>query len=161
MFTRTDYASRWISGSIGTIHRMLDDKIFVELSDSGKIVDVGRSTWSEYQYSWDTRKHSIERSETGNYSQFPLIPSWASTIHKSQGKTIEKVHLDLGGGAFETGQTYVALSRCRSLQGLSMARPLNKADILVDYESKIFYDGLRKIIQKLPPETMILKLQGS
>jgi ATP-dependent exoDNAse (exonuclease V) alpha subunit len=80
------------------------------------------------------------------------------TIHKSQGKTIEKVHLDLGGGAFETGQTYVALSRCRSLKGLSMARPLTVADILVDFESKQFYDHLRNVIRKLPPGKMLHEL---
>ncbi len=159
MFTRTDAAQRWISGSVGIIRRMLNDKIFIELADSSKLVDVGRVSWSEYQYSWNKRTRRIERSETGIFKQFPLIPAWATTIHKSQGKTIEKVHLDLGRGAFETGQTYVALSRCRSLKGLSMARPLTDTDILVDQESKLFYDSLRGVIQKLPPEKMLQTLR--
>ena len=159
MFTRNDSTGRWINGSVGIVQRMLADKIFVRLSESSRLVDVGRVTWKDYQYGWNKRKRTIERKEIGSYSQFPVIPAWATTIHKSQGKTIEKVHLDLGGGAFETGQTYVALSRCRSLGGLSMARPLAVADILVDYESKEFYDNLRNIINKLPPDKMMRSLQ--
>lgn len=158
MFTKNDAAKRWVSGTVGRVQRLLDEKIFVQLADSGRIVDVGRVRWSEYHYGWNEHSLQIERTETGAYIQFPLIPAWGMTIHKSQGKTIEKVHLDLGGGAFETGQTYVALSRCRSLQGLSMARPLTVADILVDFESKQFYDHLRNVIRKLPPEKMLHEL---
>lgn len=160
MFTQNDSAKRWISGTIGIVRRLLEDKIFVQLSESDRIVDVGRVKWTDYKYAWNRRKKIIERTESGNYYQFPLIPAWAITIHKSQGKTIEKVHLDLGSGAFETGQTYVALSRCRSLKGLSMVRPLTVSDILVDHESKHFYDSLRNVISKLPPEEMMLQLKG-
>ena len=160
MFTKNDAGQRWISGTVGTVQRMLKDKIFVQLADSSKVVDVGRTQWTEYQYSWNRRSKAIERFETGSFHQFPLILSWATTIHKSQGKTIENVHLDLGRGSFETGQTYVALSRCRSLQGLTMSRPLTVADILVDRESKNFYDSLRNIMEKLPPEEMIRRLRN-
>lgn len=158
MFTRNDSAKRWISGTVGTVHRMLDKKIFVHLADSNAIVDVGKTKWIEYHYGWNPRESRIERSEIGSYTQFPLVPAWAITIHKSQGKTIERVHLDLGDGAFKTGQTYVALSRCRSLKGLSMARYLTSSDILVDFESKQFYDHLRNVIKKLPADEMMDKL---
>ena len=158
MFTKNDPAKRWVSGSVGTVQRMLDEKIFIRLADSNTIVDVGKSKWTEYKYEWNVHTNRIERSEIGSYMQFPLLPAWAITIHKSQGKTIERVHLDLGGGAFETGQTYVALSRCRSLKGLSMARQLTTADILVDFESKQFYDHLRNLIENLPPDKMMAKL---
>jgi ATP-dependent DNA helicase PIF1 len=158
MFTRNDSAKRWISGTVGTVHRMLDKKIFVHLADSNTIVDVGKTKWIEYHYGWNPRKGRIERTEIGSYTQFPLVPAWAITIHKSQGKTIERVHLDLGDGAFKTGQTYVALSRCRSLKGLSMARYLTSSDILVDFESKQFYDHLRNVIKKLPADEMMEKL---
>jgi hypothetical protein len=158
MFSRHDASKRWVSGCVGTIQRMLDEKIFVLLAESNKVVDVGRIKWTEYHYGWNPDGHQIERTEIGSYIQFPLIPAWAMTIHKSQGKTIERVHLDLGGGAFETGQTYVALSRCRSFKGLSMARHLTTSDILVDFESKQFYDHLRSVIKKLPAEEMMAQL---
>lgn len=158
MFTRNDTAKRWVNGSTGVVRRMLHDKIFVELADSGKLVDVGRLQWTDYNYSWNKKSYAIDRTATGSYSQFPLIPAWGSTIHKSQGKTIERVHVDLAEGTFVTGQAYVALSRCRSLAGLSMSRPLTLSDILLDYESKQFYYNLRNIIQNLPPEEMLKSL---
>lgn len=158
MFTRNDTGKRWINGSVGVVQRMLKDKIYVELADTGKLVDVGRAQWTDYNYGWNKRTYSIDRTAIGSYQQFPLIPAWASTIHKSQGKTIEQVHLDLAGGAFVTGQTYVALSRCRSLKGLTMSRALKVSDILLDYESKRFYYSLRNIIQNLPPKEMIATL---
>lgn len=158
MFTRTDKNRRWTSGSIGIIRRLLDDKVFVELLETERLVDVGRVQWTDYQYSWDKKNARIARIAIGTYHQLPVLPAWSMTIHKAQGKTIERVHLDLGEGAFETGQTYVALSRCRSLKGLSMARPLTRSDVLIDHESKRFYDNLRAIISKLPPEQMYQKL---
>lgn len=158
LFTRNDTAKRWINGTIGVVRRLLTDKIFVELIDTGKVVDVGRTEWTEYHYGWDKRSNRIQRTRIGSYRQFPVVTAWASTIHKSQGKTIENVHLDLGSGAFETGQSYVAVSRCRSFAGLSMSRPLTVEDILVDFESKHFYAGLREIINNLPPEDMLQKL---
>lgn len=160
LFTRNDSAQRWINGTIGIVKRLLDDKVFVQLQDTGKIVDVGRVQWSEYHYGWDKRKEQIGRTKIGSYRQFPLVMAWASTIHKSQGKTIEKVHLGLGAGSFQTGQTYVALSRCRSFDGLTMSRPLTVDDILVDFESKHFYAGLREIISNLPPEEMLQRLRS-
>ncbi|TKB07199.1 ATP-dependent RecD-like DNA helicase [Desulforhopalus sp. IMCC35007] len=161
LFTRNDRSQRWINGTVGIVKRLLNDKVFVQLFDSGKIVDVGRVEWKEYHYSWNKRERKIDRTEIGSYRQFPLIAGWASTIHKSQGKTIEKIHLDLGKGSFETGQTYVALSRCRSLRGLSMARALTIDDILVDFESKHFYASLREIISNLPPEKLLQQLKPS
>ena len=73
--------------------------------------------------------------------------AWAITIHKSQGQTIEKVHIDLGAGAFEVGQTYVAISRCRSMEGLSLSRPLVEADIIVDRDVKEFYNKMRNSLE--------------
>lgn len=158
MFTKNDSLKRWINGSIGRVTDLSDDNIVVELSQTGKFVDVARAKWSDYDYKWNSKTGEIDRQERGCYSQFPLVLAWAITIHKSQGRTIEKVHLDLGAGAFETGQTYVALSRCRSLAGLSMSRPLTETDIRVDQESKEFYDHLRSVIKKLPPDEMLRKL---
>ena len=154
MFSKNDQDRRWINGSIGRVVKLGDDCIVVEMVKTGKLVDVGRVKWPDYQYAWNAYTNEIERREIGNYTQFPLILGWAITIHKSQGRTIEKVHLDLGSGAFETGQTYVALSRCRSLDGLTLSRALTATDILVDEESKVFYQDLRQVINKLSPEKL-------
>jgi len=90
----------------------------------------------------------------GTYTQIPLILAWSVTIHKSQGKTIERVHIDLGKGAFEAGQTYVALSRCRSMDKLSLSRPLYRSDIRVDPEVQSFYNAIRALIATTPPDKM-------
>jgi ATP-dependent DNA helicase PIF1 len=159
MFTKNDTQKRWINGTVGIVKRLEDDNIVVELADTKKLVDVGRSKWQDFKYKWNSSALEIERNPNGSYTQFPLVLAWAITIHKSQGRTIENVHLDLGAGAFETGQTYVALSRCRSISGLSMTRPLRDADIRIDNESKTFYDQLRAIIKKLPPDALMKQLE--
>ncbi|MBT3447645.1 MAG: AAA family ATPase [Candidatus Thioglobus sp.] len=160
MFTKNDTNKHWINGTIGIVEKMDIGNIVVRLSESDKLVDVGKSTWTDYQYKWNDTNNRIDREEAGSYVQFPLTLAWAITIHKSQGRTIDRVHLDLGGGAFETGQTYVALSRCRSFKGLSLVRPVTEKDILVDYESKDFYNKLRSKIEKLPPEVLMKKLNN-
>jgi hypothetical protein len=159
MFTKNDPKKRWVNGSVGTVCEMTSDKIFVKIHSSGTIVDVEPAEWEDFEYKWNHENKEIERVEIGRYQQFPLTLGWALTIHKSQGKTIEKVHLDLGAGAFETGQTYVALSRCRTLDGLSFSRPISRGDIFVDEEAKEFYQNLRSMIEKLPPEEMMRRLE--
>lgn len=160
MFTKNDILKRWINGTVGVVKDMADDNIVVELTNTHKLVDVGRVTWEEYKYHWNTQTSEIDRIVVGSYTQFPLALAWAITIHKSQGQTIENVHLDLGSGAFATGQTYVALSRCRSISGLSMTRHLREKDIMIDHESKAFYDHLRSRIKILPPEKMMKILES-
>ncbi len=159
MFTKNDISKRWVNGTVGIIKTMSDVNIVVELSGSYRLVDVGRVTWEEYEYCWNSEISKIDRIVVGSYTQFPLILAWAITIHKSQGQTIENVHLDLGLGAFDTGQTYVALSRCRSISGLSMTRYLKEKDVLIDHDSKVFYDDLRSKIKNLPPEKMMENLE--
>ena len=161
LFTKNDTAKRWVNGSVGRVSAMADDILSVELGDTGIVVDVVRVQWSDYRYQWNSATHAIDRTEIGSYTQFPLVLAWAMTIHKSQGKTIDRVHLDLGCGAFETGQTYVALSRCRSISGLTLARPLRTTDVHVDAESTDFYKRLRDNIKKLPPEQMMEEMKNS
>ncbi|XID74285.1 ATP-dependent RecD-like DNA helicase [Alkanindiges sp. WGS2144] len=143
MFTQNDPQRRWLNGTVGQVTALDQDKIMVSLRSTGEKLAVERVEWLEYHYQWNATKQEIERIEIGSYSQFPLVLSWAMTIHKSQGRTIDKVHLELGKGAFETGQTYVALSRCRTMEGLSFSRPLRINDVFTDIESTEFYRYLR------------------
>ena len=158
MFTRNDPQKRWVNGTVGTVIG-LGNTIQVQTQPSGKVVEVAKARWVNFQYRWNEKTGEIEKEELGSYHQFPLIHAWATTIHKSQGKTIEKVHLDLGRGAFAFGQTYVALSRCRELGGLSLSRKLTAADIKVDRDSQVFNGHLHDLMERLPPEQMLAALQ--
>lgn len=159
MFTKNGH--QWVNGSIGQVTEISNDYVSVRLADSGEVVDVGPTEWESYEFSWNQKTGQIERQIAGTYTQIPLILAWSTTIHKSQGKTIERVHLDLGSGAFEVGQTYVALSRCRALSGLTLHRPLSVADILVDSEARRFYEHLRELAAQLPPDLMEQRLKIS
>jgi len=156
MFTKNSLF--WVNGSIGIVVAMLDGRVEVRLHETGTIVDVGPMSWEQFDYKLNHATHQVQRTVIGGYLQLPLMLAWSVTIHKSQGKTIERVHIDLGAGAFETGQTYVALSRCRSLNALTLSRPLSEADVLVDAESREFYRKLRELIRATPPEAMARKL---
>lgn len=142
MFTQNSPDKLWINGTVGVITTLKDDIIVVELEDTGDSVEVTRASWANYSYEWNEALKEIVRVEIGSYEQFPLILAWAITIHKSQGKTIEHVHLDLGAGAFETGQTYVALSRCPTMQGITLSREIDEDDVIVDVEIADFYGQL-------------------
>lgn len=147
-----------INGTIGVVVTMLDDRVEVRLHETGTVVDVSPMCWEHFDYKFNPDTTQVERVVIGEYLQIPLMLAWSVTIHKSQGKTIERVHIDLGAGAFETGQTYVALSRCRSLDALTLSRPLTEADVLVDAESREFYRKLREQIKTVPPEAMAQKM---
>lgn len=136
-------SKEWINGSVATVTDLFNDRIRVKLATNSKVVDVPVNTWEQFDYALNPETNAIERVVVGTYKQIPVILAWAITIHKSQGLTLDKVHLDLGNGAFETGQTYVALSRCRSLKTLSMSRKLLPSDVLVDDESRSFYSAIR------------------
>lgn len=156
MFTKN--GGKWVNGSIGTVEKTLPDKVHVRLLEDGEIVEVSPAQWEQYDYQFEPLTGQIQRVIAGTYTQIPLMLAWSITIHKSQGKTLDRVHLDLGAGAFESGQTYVALSRCRSLERLSLSRPLTTSDVRVDVESQAFYAALRELISRTPPETMRAQL---
>ncbi len=154
MFTQNDPLKRWVNGTVGVVESVADE-IIVRTQPFGKKVRVAQAEWANFRYSWNKKNRRIEKEVVGSYHQFPLILAWAVTIHKSQGKTIEKVHLDLGRGVFAFGQTYVALSRCRELKGLTLSRPLRVEDIKVDRASQLFNDHLHDLMERLPREKML------
>lgn len=144
MFTKNDGKKRWVNGTLGRVVKLSDDFIEVEVADgsSKDTHDVRQTTWETFKYEFDEKEGRIKPIVTGTFRQFPVMLAWAVTIHKSQGKTLEKVRVDLGTGAFDNGQVYVALSRCRSLKDIHLVRPINNSDIRCDPVIKRFYQAL-------------------
>ena len=141
MFLRNDTAMsgeppRWVNGTIGTVVRILGSAVRVDID--GEEVDVEPAVWERFRYAYDQNSKKLSRDVVAEFTQFPLRLAWAVTIHKSQGKTYERAIIDLGSGAFAPGQTYVALSRLTSLEGLYLSRDLRPRDIRVDEDVRRF-----------------------
>ncbi|MCG8440866.1 MAG: DEAD/DEAH box helicase [Caulobacterales bacterium] len=130
MAVRNDPSGRFVNGSLGTVRAIDGDEVSVLFDGAKEAVTVEPATWESVRYDLDG--DTLTTSIVGSYKQIPLALAWAITIHKSQGLTLEDVRIDLGRGAFASGQAYVALSRCRTLEGLSLARPLTPRDLLLD-----------------------------
>jgi len=141
MFINNDPQKRWVNGTIGKIlsfGEKLDPEseelykyVEVEL-ENGKTIEVAPFTWEISKYVFKSGK--FQREQIGTFTQIPLKLAWAITIHKSQGKTFNKVEINLGRGSFAHGQTYVALSRCTSLENITLAAPIRQSDIILDEE---------------------------
>jgi len=132
MAIKNDPQGRWVNGSLGTVKSLAPNHVSVIFDIDGKARKVERASWENIRYQWDAGQEKIEADVVGAYSQFPLILAWAATIHKAQGLTLDDVRVDLERGAFASGQTYVAISRARTMAGLSFTRALRPSDIIVD-----------------------------
>jgi ATP-dependent exoDNAse (exonuclease V) alpha subunit len=137
MLLNNDSEGRWVNGSIGRITRIRRSKnevdaILVKLQD-GPQVEVAPYRWQIFRFDYDEQAHKIYSEAVGSFTQYPLKLAWAITIHKSQGKTFDRVVVDIGRGTFAHGQVYVALSRCTSLEGLVLRKPIQPHHILMDF----------------------------
>ena len=127
---RNDPDGRWVNGSIARISQLNDNQVFITIGE--KDYEIEPVAWEARRYAFDQSKDKIVETVAGTFLQYPIRLAWALTIHKSQGLTLDRAYIDLGRGTFAHGQTYVALSRCRSLNSLALARPLRPQDILFD-----------------------------
>ena len=147
MTLKNDPQRRYVNGSIGEIVDIETDKVVIEIineKEEAVKIELVKETWEMIKYKWNDQKKQVESDIVGTFEQYPLKLAWAMTIHKSQGKTFDKVYIDMAGGAFEFGQTYVALSRCRTFEGVQLKKPLTNDDILVDERIVDFYEWWKR-----------------
>lgn len=143
MMARNDAAQRWVNGTLGRVAHVEPGRVQVDIEGSLHLVEPEK--WDNIRYQYDPATRKITHDVIGTFTQLPIRLAWAMTIHKSQGQTLDRGHLEMRHRAFAHGQTYVALSRCRTLSGLTMARPLRQSDVIFD-QSAI---GYREHLQPL------------
>ncbi|NTU99336.1 AAA family ATPase [Candidatus Falkowbacteria bacterium] len=130
MMLKNDSQKRWVNGTLGLVSELTEDDVTVEVDGTNYLIE--KASWEVIEYQYNKEEKKIEAIVTGSFTQYPVKLAWAITIHKSQGQTFDNVVIDLGRGAFTHGQTYVALSRCTSLEGITLKTLIRQKDIILD-----------------------------
>jgi ATP-dependent exoDNAse (exonuclease V) alpha subunit len=150
MLVNNDPRGRWVNGDIGTVASITGSggtaRLRVVLADGREEV-VEPHTWKKIRYVYDEANRRLSSEVVGEFRQYPLRLAWAVTIHKSQGQTFDRVIIDFGRGTFAHGQAYVALSRCRSVEGLVLRTPLQPGHLMCDPQVAEFVARLRPLLR--------------
>lgn len=145
MFVKNDSSPEklYFNGKIGTVTRLDNNAVVVSCDNNETEIEVYPEIWKNIKYSINEKTKEIQEDIVGQFSQHPLKLAWAITIHKSQGLTFEKAIID-ANAAFAHGQVYVALSRCKTLEGLVLRSKLNESGIISDKSVSQFTQHIEK-----------------
>ena len=144
IFCRNYPQAGYMNGTIGKVSKLDEEHIFVTL-ENGAEINVSRVDWENLQSKYNSQTHKMESEVVGSFTQFPLKLAWAITIHKSQGMTFDKMHFDLSRGTFQAGQAYVAISRLRSLDGLTLSNPIRPHHVTQNQEVRVFANSFNDV----------------
>ena len=148
MFIKNDPERRFINGTLGEIRSIDKNSIAVRLAESGKTIEVEPMEWQNIRYQFDDETKEISSKQIGRFKQYPLKAAWAITVHKSQGLTFDKAIIDVHA-AFSPGQAYVALSRCRTLEGLVLSSPVSASVFMKDKAVDAYMNYIYCPVQEL------------
>lgn len=148
MFIKNDPERRFINGTLGEVKSIDKNSIAVRLAESGTVIDVEPMEWQNIRYQFDEESKEISSKQIGRFKQYPLKAAWAITVHKSQGLTFDKAIIDVHA-AFSPGQAYVALSRCRTLDGLVLSSPVSASVFMRDNAVDAYMNYISRPVEEL------------
>ena len=148
MFIKNDPERRFINGTLGEVKSIDKNSIAVRLAESGTVIDVEPMEWQNIRYQFDDESKEISSKQIGRFKQYPLKAAWAITVHKSQGLTFDKAIIDVHA-AFSPGQAYVALSRCRTLDGLVLSSPVSASVFMRDNAVDAYMNYISRPVEEL------------